>query len=118
MKTIFIALIIACVAFSASAQSVNSLFQNQVNSIRLQPLKIDTSLNKLVTPKLPGVGYNGFNLPLATTAPLAHLPGFPDALVVYSNMPVKHLQSTDNMPIAGIDAAGYSTSIKRVLINP
>ena len=47
---------------------------------------------------------------------LAIIPAIPGTETMYSRMPVKNMTSDDRMPIANIDAAGASISVKRITV--
>lgn len=107
MKNIFLAVIALCFATAASAQIKPDLLAQRLNNLRLQNFKADTSISKLLAPTLtPG---NYFKQGLIASV---------SATSFNSHMPVKHLSSADNMPVAKVSAQGFNMPVKTITVNP
>jgi len=113
MKTFFASLIITCLAALANAQTVAPLYQNQLRGFAQQSFSTDSNSYKLTPPQLfkapPAPRLNllpGLSAPAQT--------GNNNTIIVYSRMPVAHLQSNDDMPVAKPGPDSFNLGIKKV----
>lgn len=112
MKTIVLAIVIACCALGASAQkNTPDLLSNDVKGLKLTPLKLDTTLAKLTMPKQ----YTLLDMPFAALPP-TDLTFAATGNIVYSRMPVARLHSTDHMPVAKTKATGDGAGVLRITV--